>query len=133
LARAIEAACSRAGIAPSEVGYLNAHGTGTPFSDAAESAALHRALGSAVREVPVSSTKALHGHTLEASGLIELVITVLALRSGKLPVNAGFLGADPACELNLILGGPRELRSDYALSVNAAFGGANTALVVRAA
>jgi 3-oxoacyl-(acyl-carrier-protein) synthase len=133
MAHAIEAALRRAGIEPAEVGYLNAHGAGTSYSDVAESAGLHRSFGAAVREVPVSSTKAVHGHTLEASGLIELVITVLALRSGKLPVNVGFLGPDPECELNLILSAPGRLRSDYALSVNAAFGGANTALVVTAA
>jgi 3-oxoacyl-(acyl-carrier-protein) synthase len=131
MARAIRAALRRAGVSPADIGYLNAHGTGTPYSDAAESAALRRALGRHVRQVPVSSTKAVHGHALEASGLIELVITVLALRSGKLPVNVGFLGEDPACDLNLILTAPLPARSDYALSVNAAFGGANTALVVR--
>jgi len=131
MARAISSALHRAGISAGELGYLNAHGTGTPFSDAAEAAALHRALGPAVRAVPVSSTKATHGHTLEASGLIELVITVLALRSGKLPVNAGFLAEDPACDLNLILAAPRPIHADHALTVNAAFGGANTALVVR--
>jgi 3-oxoacyl-(acyl-carrier-protein) synthase len=85
-----------------------------------------------VKLVPVSSTKATHGHTLEASGLIELVVTVLAMGAGKLPVNAGFLAEDEACDLNLILSAPRSVGSGYALSVNAAFGGANTALVVRA-
>lgn len=133
MARAIGSALRQAGIEPADIGYLNAHGAGTSFSDSAESAGLHRALGPAVAEVPVSSTKSVHGHTLEASGLIELVVTVLALRSGKLPVNAGYLGPDPDCDLNLILSAPRQLRSDYAVSVNAAFGGANTALVVRAA
>jgi 3-oxoacyl-(acyl-carrier-protein) synthase len=132
MARAIRAALNRAGIAPGALGYLNGHGTGTSFSDAAEAAALHRALGPDVTRVPVSSTKATHGHTLEASGLIELAVTVLAMRAGKLPVQVGFLAPDEDCELNVIIGGPREAGSEYALSVNAAFGGANTALVVRA-
>ena len=132
MARAIGAALRRAGVSPGALAYVNAHGTGTSFSDAAESAALHRALGPVVAsQVPISSTKATHGHTLEASGLIELVITVLAMRAGKLPVNAGFLAADPDCELNVIHTGPRSVTGDHALSVNAAFGGANTALVVR--
>ncbi|MEU4607677.1 beta-ketoacyl synthase N-terminal-like domain-containing protein [Kribbella sp. NPDC023972] len=82
---------------------------------------------------PVSSTKALHGHALEASGLIELVLTIQALRVGKLPVNAGFLAPDPACTLDLILDAPRRAGSPYGMSLNSAFGGANTALVVRAA
>lgn len=131
MARAIGAALARARVLPNELGYINAHGTGTPFSDAAEAAALHRALGLAAPRVPISSTKATHGHTLEASGLIELVVTVLGMRAGKLPVNAGFLAPDGDCELNVVHPGPRAIGSPYALSVNAAFGGANTALVVR--
>ena len=132
MASAIGAALRRAGVEPGALGYVNAHGTGMPFSDAAEAAALHRALGPVARRVPISSTKATHGHALEASGLIELVITVLAMRAGKLPVNAGFLGPDRACQLDVIVSGPRSAAGEYALSVNAAFGGANTALVVRA-
>lgn len=132
MARAVGAALRRAGLAADALGYVNAHGTGTPFSDAAEAAALHRALGAAAGRVPISSTKATHGHALEASGLIELVVTVLAMRAGKLPVNAGFLAPDEACRLNVIASGPRSVAGEYALSVNGAFGGANTALVVRA-
>lgn len=131
LASAIGAALRRADVEPGELGYVNAHGTGMPFSDTAEAAALHRALGPTARRVPISSTKATHGHALEASGLIELVVTVLAMGAGKLPVNAGFLGPDPACELNVIRSGPTPVAGEYALSINVAFGGANTALVVR--
>lgn len=133
MARAIGAALRRAGVPAEALGYVNAHGTGTSFSDAAESAALHRALGPAARQVPVSSTKGTHGHSLAASGLIELVVTVLAMRAGMLPVNAGFLAPDEECELNVIVSGPRPPSGEYALSLNAAFGGANTALVVRTA
>jgi 3-oxoacyl-(acyl-carrier-protein) synthase len=131
LARAIGAALGRTGLAADRIGYVNAHGTGTKQSDAAETAALHRALDEHARRVPVSSTKSLHGHTLEASALLELIITVLALRHGRLPVNAGFQDRDPDCALNLVTE-PAGMDADYALSVNAAFGGANTALVVRA-
>ena len=84
-----------------------------------------------MRGVAVSSTKGLHGHALEASGLVEFVVTVQALREGKLPVNAGFLEPDPACRLDLILDAPRPAGSPYGMSLNSAFGGANTALVVR--
>jgi 3-oxoacyl-[acyl-carrier-protein] synthase II len=131
MARAISAALRRAGIEPAALGYINAHGTGTPYSDTAEAAALHRALGPAASRVPISSTKATHGHALEASALIELVVTVLAMRAGKLPVNTGFLAPDPDCELNVITSGPRSVNENHALSINAAFGGANTALVVK--
>jgi 3-oxoacyl-(acyl-carrier-protein) synthase len=130
LARAIGAALGRAGFAPAEIGYVNAHGSGSAQSDAAEAAALLRALGPHAREVPVSSTKSLHGQALEASPLLELVTTVLALRAGVLPVNAGFLEPDPDCPLRVVTGGPVRARPAYALCLNAAFGGANTALVV---
>jgi 3-oxoacyl-[acyl-carrier-protein] synthase II len=132
LARAIDAALHRARIDPGRVGYVNANGTGTSYADASEAAALHRALGSHARKVPVSSTKSVHGHALEASALLEFVLTVLALRAGFLPVNAGFLAPDPDCELELVLGSAREERCRYALSLNAAFGGASTALLVAA-
>jgi 3-oxoacyl-(acyl-carrier-protein) synthase len=133
LARAITAALHRAAVAPEEIGYVNAHGSGSAQSDAAEANALRTALGAAASRVPVSSTKSLHGQALEASPLLELVVTVLALRHGTLPINAGFLGRDDDCPLNLILDGPLPATPAYALSLNAAFGGANTALLVGAA
>ncbi len=133
MARAIEAALLRAGISAHAIGYVNANATGTLLSDTAEAAALHRALGTAGPRVPISSTKAVHGHALEASGLLELVITVLALQAGKLPVNAGYLAPDDSCELDVIVASPRPVSGPYALSLNSAFGGANTALLVRAA
>jgi 3-oxoacyl-[acyl-carrier-protein] synthase II len=133
LARAITAALGRAQLDPADIGYVNANGTGTSFSDGAEAAALHRALGPATPWIPVSSTKSVHGHALEASALLELVVTVLALRAPSLPVNAGYLGPDEDCQLDLVLGAGREAAPRYALSLNAAFGGANTALLVGAA
>ncbi len=131
LARAIGAALRRARVDAGEVGYVNAHGTGTPQSDAAEAAAFHVAFGDTPPKV--SSTKSTHGHALEASGLLEVVITLLALRTGTMPVNAGYLGPDDACGLDLVLAEGTPLRSRYALSVNSAFGGANTAILVGAA
>ncbi|MGN9776886.1 beta-ketoacyl synthase N-terminal-like domain-containing protein [Micromonospora sp. H33] len=133
LARAVAAALRRAALTPEAIGYVNANATGTGYSDAAEAAALRTALGPAAARTPVSSTKALHGHALEASGLLELVVTVLALRHGKLPVNAGWLGPDPDCPLDVIRDAPRPAATPYALTLNAAFGGANTALLVGAA
>lgn len=128
MTRAILAALHRGGVAPGEVGYVNAHGSGTGHSDAAEATALRAVFDS----VPVSSTKSVHGQALEASGLVELIATLLCLRAGRLPVNAGYLGPDGDCRLDLIVDGPRATESPYALSLNAAFGGANTALLVGA-
>ncbi|GLZ39786.1 beta-ketoacyl synthase N-terminal-like domain-containing protein [Actinokineospora sp. NBRC 105648] len=132
LARAVDTAVERAEVSTSDIGYVNANGTGTQFNDAAEVAALRRVFGAGLARVPVSSTKSTHGHALEASGLVELVVTVHALRTGTLPVNSGYLGADPDCALDLVTDAPRRLRPAYALSLNAAFGGANTALLVGA-
>lgn len=130
LARAIGDALRRGGVAAEDVGYLNAHGSGTPHSDAAESAAVHRAFGPRAGSVPISSTKSVIGQALEAAGLVELIVTALALRRGELPVNAGFLAPDGDCALDVILDAPRPTRARYALSLNSAFGGANTALLV---
>jgi 3-oxoacyl-[acyl-carrier-protein] synthase II len=130
MARAVTAALQRAGIAAEDLGYVNAHGSGTGHSDPAEANALRLALGDAAASVPVSSTKSLHGQSLEASGVLELIVTVLAARKGMLPVNAGFLGADDRCRLNLVLGEPLAATPEFAMSLNAAFGGANTALVI---
>jgi 3-oxoacyl-(acyl-carrier-protein) synthase len=130
LTRAIESALSKAGLPPDVVGYINANATGTTYSDASEAAAINRVFAT---DVPVSSTKAVHGHALEASGLLELILTIQALREGKLPVNAGFTTKDPDCALDVIADAPRPAGSAYGLTLNAAFGGANTALLVRAA
>ncbi len=130
MARAIDAALRRGGIGPDEVGYVNANASGAD-GDSAEAAALRRAFGAV--PPPVSSTKSVHGHGLEGSGLLELVVTVLAAQAGKLPVNAGHLATDPACDLDLVLDGPRKAVSPYALTVTPACGGADTALLVRAA
>jgi 3-oxoacyl-[acyl-carrier-protein] synthase II len=130
MARAVTAALQRAGIAATGLGYINAHGSGTGQSDLAETKALQLALGDAAGSVPVSSTKSLHGQVLEASGVLELIVTLLTARAGKLPVNAGFLGADDGCRLSLVLDEPLTATPEFAMSLNAAFGGANTALVV---
>ncbi|MFJ9695994.1 beta-ketoacyl synthase N-terminal-like domain-containing protein [Kitasatospora sp. NPDC101183] len=133
LARAIEAALTRAGLAPEEVGYVNANGTGSDLADLAEARALHRVFGPHTAQLPVSSSKSVHGHALEASALLELAVTVGALGTGLLPVNAGGLGPDPQIGLDLVLDGPRAARPRHALSLNSAFGGANTALLLAAA
>jgi 3-oxoacyl-(acyl-carrier-protein) synthase len=132
MARAIEAALRRAALTPADLDYVNAHGTGTPYNDSAESAALHRAFGDQVTRIPVSSTKSLHGHTLEASGLVELAVSVNALHTGVLPANSGYLGPDEQCRLPLVLEPGQRAELRQVLSMNAAFGGANTALVLGA-
>ncbi|MER7667162.1 beta-ketoacyl synthase N-terminal-like domain-containing protein [Kitasatospora sp. NPDC096128] len=133
VARAIEAALARAGVTPEQVGYVNANGTGSDLADQAEATALRRVFGPHTDQLPVSSSKSVHGHALEASALLELAVTVGALDTGLTPVNAGWLGPDPGIRLDLVLDGPHTARPDYALSLNSAFGGANTALLLAAA
>jgi len=130
LARAVRAALHRAGIGAGQLGYVNANGSGSRDGDPAEANALRLALGDAVADVPVSSTKSLHGQALEAAGVLELIVTLLAARKGMLPANAGFLGPDDACRLNLVVGEAAPAVPRYAMSLNCAFGGANTALVL---
>lgn len=133
LARAVTAALTRAGVAPQEVGYVNASGTGSPLADRAEANALRTVFGGHLAQLPVSSTKSVHGHALEASALLELAVTTAALGAGLLPVNAGWLGPEPELGLDLVLAAPRAVRPRYALSLTSAFGGANSALLVAAA
>ncbi|MDA0565245.1 hypothetical protein LG943_13100 [Streptomonospora sp. S1-112] len=129
-AAAIAAALRRAGVGPERIGYVNAHATATPAFDAGEAAAILRALAPHGPHVPVSSTKALHGHCLEASGLVELVVCALALHHGELPVNAGHLGPDDDCALDLVLDRGRAPRADHALSLNTGFGGVSAVLLL---
>lgn len=115
------------------IDYVNAHGTATRYNDPAETRGLHTLLGSAAARTPVSSTKSTTGHLLEASGVVELVITLLALRDGVLPPTAGFTEPDPHCDLDYVPNRPHKAELRCALTVNAAFGGANTALVLERA
>jgi 3-oxoacyl-[acyl-carrier-protein] synthase II len=131
-ALAIRRALADAGVAAGDVDYVNAHGTGTPFNDASETAALLAALGERAREVPVSSTKPLVGHLLGAAGAAEAVFTVQALAEGWLPPNANYEVPDPACALRVLTAA---LRTDarVALSNSFGFGGANATLAFRRA
>ncbi|WP_030463832.1 beta-ketoacyl synthase N-terminal-like domain-containing protein [Kitasatospora sp. NRRL B-11411] len=133
VARAVRSALARAGVDPSGVDYVNANGTGSPMSDLAEARALREVFGAGLDRLPVSSSKSVHGHALEASALLELAVTVGVLGDGRLPVNAGWLGPDPEVGLDLVLGPRADARPRCALSLNSAFGGANTALLVAAA
>ncbi|AGL16381.1 beta-ketoacyl synthase [Actinoplanes sp. N902-109] len=129
MALAMRAAMRVAGCSPDDIGYVNAHGTGTPVNDKAETAALYDVFGARAGTVPVSSTKGATGHMLEATGAVEAVITVLALGDQRIPPTAGFLDPDPDCALDCVPNRGRAASPTYALSLNAAFGGANAALL----
>ncbi|HEV2211367.1 MAG TPA: beta-ketoacyl-[acyl-carrier-protein] synthase family protein [Verrucomicrobiae bacterium] len=124
------AACHSAGLRPEQIGYVNAHGTGTSLNDSAEAAALNRWAGTGVSKLRVSSTKASVGHLLGAAGAVEAVICLMALGGQWLPPTATLQDPDAACQFEL----PRrsvDAKFDYALSNSFGFGGANATLIFR--
>jgi nodulation protein E len=132
-ARAMRGALEDGGIAPEEVGYVNAHGTGTPGNDPVETRAIRSVFGAHADKLAVSSTKSLHGHALGAAGALEAIATVLALRNGILPPTANYNEPDPECDLDYIPNQPRAAKVEAALSNSFAFGGLNAVVAFRAA
>ncbi len=124
--RAMERALRSAGLAPNEIGYVNAHGTATPFNDAAEGRAIAELLG----RVPVSSTKGMMGHSLGAAGAVEAVFTILALRHGFLPANINFRAPDSDLDLDIVANEVRPAAATRALSNSFGFGGTNASIVI---
>ncbi|MDX1501606.1 MAG: beta-ketoacyl-[acyl-carrier-protein] synthase family protein [Thermoanaerobaculia bacterium] len=130
-AAALSAALADAGLAPEQIGYVNAHGTGTDANDPTECAALRRVFGAHAERLAVSSTKSMHGHALGAAGALEGVATALALYHGLLPPTANFTRPDPACDLDVVPNDPRTAEVEAALSSSFAFGGLNAVLALR--
>jgi nodulation protein E len=130
-ASAMRQAIADANATPEDVGYISAHGTGTQANDSTEAAAIHQVFGSHASQIPVSSTKSLHGHSIGASGALEALATVLALHENLLPANTGVTEIDPTLDLDIILGSPRKATPKLALSNSLAFGGLNAVLAVR--
>ena len=128
----MRAALRDAHLAPEAIGYINAHGTGTPANDPTETAAIHAAFGAAAGRLAISSTKSMHGHALGASAALECLATALALRDGLLPPTANYREPDPQCDLDVIPNVARAARVEYALSNSFAFGGLNAVLALRA-
>ncbi len=127
---AMRRALASAGVRPDEIGYINAHGTGTPLNDAVEAGAIRTVFGEATAHLAVSSTKGAVGHTLGAAGAIEALATILALRDGFLPPTVNLEDPDPACGLDLVPGRSRAASVRYALSNSYGFGGNNTSVVI---
>lgn len=126
-ARAIREAFTECGC-PEGTIYVNAHGTGTPLNDAAETRAIKKALGERVKDVLVSSTKSMTGHMLGAAGAVEAVAAVLALKTGDIPPTAGLREPDPECDLDYVPLKARRAEISAALSVSMGFGGHNACL-----
>jgi nodulation protein E len=130
--RAMRAALRDAGLLPEQIGYINAHGSGTLINDVQETRAIRELFGAHAERLAVSGTKSLHGHVLGATGAIEALCTILALKNGVLPPTANFTAADPDCDLDVVPNHARASQVEFALSNSFAFGGLNAVLAFRA-
>jgi beta-ketoacyl-acyl-carrier-protein synthase II len=130
-ARAMKAALNDARVNTEEVGYINAHGTGTKANDRVETQGIKMVFGEKAKQVPVSSTKSMLGHTMGAAGAIELVATILAIRKGVIPPTAHYTTPDPECDLDYVPNQAREQKVNVVLSNSFAFGGINAVLAAR--
>jgi 3-oxoacyl-[acyl-carrier-protein] synthase II len=129
-ARAMHCALRDANMNPEDIGYINAHGTSTPLGDQAETVALKRIFGPHAKQVSISSTKSQLGHLLGASGGVELVLTVLALRDGLIPPTINLDTPDPGCDLDYTPNKLRERKLKAAMSNSFGFGGHNASVIV---
>ena len=120
-----------AGIEPSQIGYINAHGTSTPLGDRIESKAIERLFGDHARDMVVSSTKSMTGHLLGGAGGLEAGITALSLRDQIVPPTINLENPDEGCDLDYVKDTARKVEMEYALSNSFGFGGTNGALVFK--
>ncbi len=130
-ARVMQMALRDAGVQPEAVGYLNAHGTSTPYNDKFETLAIRKTFGAHADKLAVSSTKSMTGHLLGAAGGIEAVFSVLAIQRNLLPPTINYVNPDPECDLDYVPNEPREAHVKYALSNSFGFGGTNAALLFK--
>lgn len=128
-ARAMQMALRKAGLAPSEVGYINAHGTSTPLNDKVETMAIKTVFGDYAYNVPISSTKSMTGHLLGAAGAIEGAVCIKVINTGVIPPTVNYNNPDPECDLNYVPNKAREARISSAMSNSFGFGGHNSVLV----
>ena len=131
ISRAISHALQDAGLTADSVDYINAHGTGTPANDPAETEAVHRVFGSHCQSLAISATKSMHGHALGATSALELIAAVLALRHNLIPPTANFTTPGEGCDLDYVPNQVRPQRVDVAVSNAFAFGGLNAVIVLK--
>lgn len=130
-ARAIGGALKDAGLSPGQIGYINAHGTGTAANDKTECAAVVQSFGADADRLMMSSTKSMHGHLIGGTGAVELLACILALREGVIAPTVGYEAPDPDCALDIVPNVAREAKVDAVLSNAFAFGGLNAVLALR--
>ena len=131
MAAAMRTALSQAGVSPEQVGYINAHGTGTRSNDLAETRAIKAVFGDLAQRLVVTSTKGVHGHAMGATSALELLATAMSLRDRVAPPTANFLSPDPECDLDYAPNERRKISTEVALSNSFAFGGLNVCIALR--
>ncbi len=127
--RAMAEALTDAGLKPTDIGYINAHGTSTQANDSTETAGIKAVFGDYARKLPISSSKSMLGHLIAAAGVVELVISVMAMRKGVIPPTINYEHPDPVCDLDYVPNAAREGRFRHVLSNSFGFGGQNIALI----
>ena len=128
----MSAAIRDAGVNPSDIQYLNAHGTSTPAGDIGETVGIRRTFGDAADKLMVSSTKSTTGHLLGAAGVVEAIFSVLAIRDQVVPPTINLENQDPECDLDYVPNEARDAKITMAISNSFGFGGTNGSLVFRA-
>jgi len=128
--RCMRLALKSAGLKPEDIGYINAHGTSTPFNDMNETKAIKTVFGEYAKKVAISSTKSMTGHMLGAAGGAEAIFSALALSRGIIPPTINYTTPDPECDLDYVPNKAREVRFDVAMSNSFGFGGTNAVLVL---
>jgi 3-oxoacyl-[acyl-carrier-protein] synthase II len=129
---AMERALQNAGLIPTDIDYVNAHGTGTPLNDGTETLAIKKVFGQHVARLPVSSTKPVTGHLLGAAGAVEAIICLQALAHSMIPPTINYAEPDPACDLDYVVEGARPAPLRAVMSNSFGFGGHNACLILRA-
>jgi beta-ketoacyl-acyl-carrier-protein synthase II len=129
--QAIQNALADAGVLPSDVDYINAHGTSTKMNDLSETNAIKAVFGEDAFKLPVSSTKSQTGHLIAAAGALEAALSILSIQHGQIPMTANLTSPDPECDLDYVVEGPREKSVGVVLSNSFGFGGSNSSLVFK--
>ena len=130
-AACMKAALQDANLKPSDISYINAHGTSTPLNDKIETKAIKQVFGETAYKIPVSSTKSMTGHLLGAAGAIEFVVCCLAIRDQIVPPTINYRNPDPECDLDYVPNQARKVKVDVTLSNSLGFGGHNVSLIIR--